>query len=283
MHTLKAKVLKKTEKKAISLLEGIVKDYEFLPINSQNIRKIEVKSRTMLCKLYTEDQKLNKETSEWLTKVFVQKRLSPRKLKETLKLCIRATTANDAEAMMALANLAKSLRDSKGAFEWYLKAAEQGNAKAMLEVAFRLDRGNGVNKDIQKAFTYYEKAAQNEHPMARRIVADCYKLGRGVEPDAKKRMKWLKIAAKKGDANDKYNYAELYRNGTKTKNNPRMYHWYQLAAQEGHVDAMFQYGIYLAYNKGDTTNAIVWLAKASEAKHPSAPIALDNLCKREAE
>ena len=51
-------------------------------------------------------------------------------------------------------------KDMDKAFEWYGKAAEKGNAKAMLDLAvYCYAEGKGVKNDEQKAFELIQKAA----------------------------------------------------------------------------------------------------------------------------
>src|SRR5690606_28347767 len=49
--------------------------------------------------------------------------------------------------------------DELAAFQWFLKAAQQGHAEAQEEVARRYDSGNGVEKNPQQAFQWNQKAA----------------------------------------------------------------------------------------------------------------------------
>ena len=51
-------------------------------------------------------------------------------------------------------------KDSKQAFDYYLKAAKMGEPIAQTNVAWRYEKGKGVEKDISKAKYWYEKAAE---------------------------------------------------------------------------------------------------------------------------
>ena len=53
-------------------------------------------------------------------------------------------------------------KDMTKAFEWYLKAAENGHVKAMNSVGCCFCRGNGVSKDLKMAREWFSKAANNE-------------------------------------------------------------------------------------------------------------------------
>ena len=50
-------------------------------------------------------------------------------------------------------------KDEQHAFEWLLKAAQQGSIDAEMIVAAMYDRGLGVKNDVKIATQWYEKAA----------------------------------------------------------------------------------------------------------------------------
>ena len=52
------------------------------------------------------------------------------------------------------------------AFEWYQKAAEQGNADAQCFLGFMYQYGQGVKQDYFKAVEWYQKAAEQGNPIA---------------------------------------------------------------------------------------------------------------------
>ena len=57
-------------------------------------------------------------------------------------------------------------RDFKMAFEWFSKAANQGHAKAQLNLAMMFENGEGTNRDLKKALEWYEKSAAQGDEMA---------------------------------------------------------------------------------------------------------------------
>ena len=82
------------------------------------------------------------------------------------------------------------------AFEWYLKSAEQGYAKAQYQVGKSYKNGEGVDKDIFKAVEYFTKAAKQDNGDAQLALGKCYLKGKGVEKDEAKAKEWLKRAVK---------------------------------------------------------------------------------------
>ncbi|KAF0363962.1 SEL1 protein [Gigaspora margarita] len=53
-----------------------------------------------------------------------------------------------------------TVSDESKAFEYYMKAAELGNAVAINDVGICYDDGIGVEKDEKKTFEYYMRAAE---------------------------------------------------------------------------------------------------------------------------
>ena len=53
----------------------------------------------------------------------------------------------------------RSAKNYKAAYEEYSKAADNGNALAMLVLGHMYSNGNGVDKDFEQAFRWYEKSA----------------------------------------------------------------------------------------------------------------------------
>jgi hypothetical protein len=54
-------------------------------------------------------------------------------------------------------------KDDSKAVDWYLKAAEQGNAVAQYNLAVCYERGEGTEPDEAMAAQWYRKAADQGH------------------------------------------------------------------------------------------------------------------------
>ena len=67
--------------------------------------------------------------------------------------------------------------DDKEAYEWFLKAAEQGNADAQRQLGTMYSRGDYVERDKKKSFYWSNLAANNGDPMAAYWVANSYYFG----------------------------------------------------------------------------------------------------------
>lgn len=104
----------------------------------------------------------------------------------------------DGRILYNLGNICSELWDSKTAFEYYTKAAEKGNGRALFKLGVMYENGNGIKEDIQKALEYYNRAADEF------LCADAmYHLGYihyygiGVEQDRKKGFEFFMRAAEK--------------------------------------------------------------------------------------
>jgi hypothetical protein len=80
------------------------------------------------------------------------------------------------------------------AFYWYQKAAENGDEKAMFNLALYYENGKGTKKNLKKAFCWYQKAAENGNEKAIFNLAICYKNGKGTEKNLEKAFYWQKVA-----------------------------------------------------------------------------------------
>ncbi|MHB9148301.1 MAG: tetratricopeptide repeat protein, partial [Candidatus Amoebophilus sp.] len=104
-------------------------------------------------------------------------------------------------------------RDYKQAFEWFEKAAHQGNALAQCSLGFMYKHGQGVDRDDKKAFEWFEKAAHQGDPNAQLSLGAMYKNGLGVDLDDKKASEWYSKAAHQGNPNAQLNLGLMYKNG----------------------------------------------------------------------
>lgn len=66
---------------------------------------------------------------------------------------------------------------------WFLKAAEQGQAKAQFNLGVLYFNGQGVKQDYFKAAEWHQKAAEQGYADAQYNLAKIYYLGKGVKQD----------------------------------------------------------------------------------------------------
>ena len=89
-------------------------------------------------------------------------------------------------------------QDDAKAMEWYLKAAEQGNAEAQYELGVMYYNGRGAEQDYEEAFKWYLKAAEQGHARAQLNLALMNCMGQGAAKDIIECYKWAILSAEQG-------------------------------------------------------------------------------------
>ena len=93
--------------------------------------------------------------------------------------------------------------------KWYRKAADQGNAKAQLNLGFMYANGKGVAEDDAEAVKWYRKAADQGDADAQLNLGVIYDNGKGVAEDDAEAKKWYRKAAGQGLAVARYHLKRL--------------------------------------------------------------------------
>jgi TPR repeat protein len=179
--------------------------------------------------------------------------------------------AGDVEAALWLGTLFKRYErnsDNTKAIHWYRKAADAGNVKGMLDLAWFYRYGVGVGEDHQEADAWTKKAAdagdlparlellsrandfaavaatrrelaERGDPHQMYELAKLYENGRGLQRDAGQAFSWYRKAAKAGHVAAAYNVGIAYDSGRGVKRSVRLaMDWYQRAAEGGNIVAM---------------------------------------------
>lgn len=80
------------------------------------------------------------------------------------------------------------------AFDWYRKAAMQGDSVSELELGFMYEQGIGVSQDYPRAMEWFHRAADKDWPEAELRLAVMYNQGEGVPSDRNQATHWLNKA-----------------------------------------------------------------------------------------
>lgn len=159
-------------------------------------------------------------------------------------------------------------KDYTKAFMWYMKAAEQGIARAQSYVAYMYEEGLGVSPDYKEAIKWYSKAAENEFPPAQFDLGLMYFNGLGYTKDDSKALYWFKKAAHNGHIIAMNTVGYLYEEG---KGVPTDYKeavkYYSDAAEKGYY--LSQSNLGRMYKDGlgvpqDYVAAYMWFTLAAE-------------------
>ena len=93
-----------------------------------------------------------------------------------------------------------ALSDDKArSFQLFSQAAEQGNLKAMHNLAIAYAQGLGTAKDEAKAADWFARAASHGYVDSAFDLAVLYERGAGVPQDLRQALKWYAVAAFTGD------------------------------------------------------------------------------------
>ena len=125
----------------------------------------------------------------------------------------------------------------------FLRAAQRGWVAAMFAFGYLSYRGWGVAQDHSKAFEWFSKAAQEGDAAAQHYVALCYLQGLGA-PAASVHMavEWLERAAASGYADAQFNLGLCYVLGKGVRRDTGMaLRLFRLAAEQGHRRAAINF------------------------------------------
>lgn len=117
----------------------------------------------------------------------------------TLAICpvMLAANASPEQNYKQAEKFQKSEKNEE-AFEYYLKAARQGDAEAQFYLGLCYNYGDGVEKDLSEAVVWFRKAAHQGLAQAQFNLGLCYYNGNGVEKNLSEAVKWFRKAAVQG-------------------------------------------------------------------------------------
>jgi TPR repeat protein len=104
--------------------------------------------------------------------------------------------------------------DYHNAFEWFSKAAEQGDIQAQFSLGFMYHKGQGVAQNYTKAVEWYSKAAEQGDAFAQFTLGFMYLSGLGVAQDNVLAYKWFNLAALQNDIDAVKNRDDLVKKMT---------------------------------------------------------------------
>jgi len=93
--------------------------------------------------------------------------------------------------------------DNQGAFKFFTKAAEQGNAGAQLMLGVMYYEGEYVSQDYKEAAMWLIRSAEQGKADAQAYLSRMYYYGQGVPEDYVQAYKWCNLAAAQGFENAK--------------------------------------------------------------------------------
>ncbi len=136
------------------------------------------------------------------------------------------------------------------AVKWLRKSAALGNEEAQFQLGRCYAYGNGTEQNHNLAVFWYRKAAvEKNYAPAQRNLGMCYYNGEGVGKDDKQAVDWFRKAAEQGDAPAQNSLGVCYCNGKGVgKDYKQATGWYRKAAEQGNVRA--QHNLGMCYENG---------------------------------
>ena len=223
---------------------------------------------------------------------------------EAVRHLENAAQAGSADAMYFLGEIYvypdMGMKNDELAMEWFLKADSAGHTEAPYDIGIMYFNGEGVPQDDAKAAEWFKKAAELGNMDAMQKLSAMYLTGRGVAQDIMEGIRWMDRAAGKEPDEDRIVIVdgkviapsqekadelaeEWYQKGLsllegydESKYDAQgAYAYFEMAAAQGHAEAMWQLGR-MTYNgegfgdravKRDRDLALEWFIKAGEAGH----------------
>lgn len=129
--------------------------------------------------------------------------------------------------------------DFKEAYETWLPIAQEGDLAAMRNVGHMLQKGKGVERDVETAARWYSAAAKRGLTGAQINLADLFYHGEGVPQSYAMAAQWYARAARAGNASAQFKLGRMIEDGQVDENNlalaRKLYGW---AADAGHSGAL---------------------------------------------
>lgn len=129
--------------------------------------------------------------------------------------------------------------DLKQGIDWLSRAAIHGHPESMRRLASYYNRGCSVlEQNLKIAFQWYQKAAEQGDAYSQYNLGVFYQSGRGIPIDLEAAFQWFLHAAQGNDADAMCSVANYYLHGVGTLvNSGEALYWLEKAKERGHCDA----------------------------------------------
>ncbi len=159
---------------------------------------------------------------------------------ETLRQAIAGKPGDQYMLGIYLVTGDKVLRDEHAGLQWFGVAAQQGYARAALELNRQRRNGADMDVDETRIATAMRAKADAGDADAMRALSDMYIYGRGVGQDPKEAMQLLRRAADSGSSAAQQDLANLLIRGAPgiTPDRKEALQWMTKSAGSGNTEAM---------------------------------------------
>ncbi|KAG2208150.1 hypothetical protein INT47_010512 [Mucor saturninus] len=145
--------------------------------------------------------------------------------------------------------LGEALRDNQEdthqSFTWFLKSANNGNARGLYNLGNCFYEGIGVQKSHGDAFDRFQDSAKKHDKDAQFMLGEFYRHGYGsLSIDYCVAQSWYLKSARQGHGKAQYELGNLYLlEDYKDKDMSSGFFWYSKSAKQGNSDAQYKVGV----------------------------------------
>ena len=130
---------------------------------------------------------------------------------------------------------AKMVKDDKEALKFWKLAAEQGDAKAMVNIGLKYEDEQSALYNPKESVKWLQLAAKNNESHGQFLLAYRYHFGVGVVKDYQQALKLYQLSAAQGNLRAQHNLGVMYGNGEGVDEDPVIaYMWFNIAVINGH-------------------------------------------------
>lgn len=197
----------------------------------------------------------------------------------------KAAEGGDPKAMCEMAlrsNEKKGFQWAKKAYETCLaQKSDTSNAAFLVGIMYRY--GYGVKKDLNAGVSYFRQSAEAGNTEAMCNLGEMYRRGLGVKPDMQESLRWYEKAAAQNDWKALESLGDMFAKGIGvSQDGAKAVVWRERLARLGNEDAMIQ--LAQMYEKGngiekDMSKAVSWYERAATEGSCEAMEALGGIYK----
>lgn len=143
--------------------------------------------------------------------------------------------------------------------EALINKAEAGDADAQFQLVTVFGQGLGAQKNFEKAKYWLEKAAESGSAEAQYWTGYKYFYGQGVQRNRAKALDWYEKSARQSYSKSQFMVGYIYQMGHLVDKNlqgnlKKSIYWYELAAQQKEIGALFHLGCFKYFGIGAPVN-----------------------------
>lgn len=166
-------------------------------------------------------------------------------------------------------------KDLDKAVHWFTKASDAGNDNASVILGELYTKGwNTKSPNFETAYEFFSKAAKNGNAEGQYNLALAYQKGRGVKENKEEAFKWYQKAASQGFAQAQHNLGSMYRDGVTVKKDlVKAFNLYSESSKQGLANSLANLGVMYFNGEGakqDKVLALAYTLMAFEKKDADA-------------